>query len=167
MRIRKTYENEPETIQMAPLIDIVFLTLVFFMATTIYGVLESEIDITLPTAETSVPTTRSQGEIYINLKADGSIVVNNRAVSIAELQEVLNKVSQFFPGSSVIIRGDQNAVLGNAIRVLDCCRKANIQNVAFSAINEKQTQQRDLSPEASTPPTIGISPVEPQSNKQD
>ncbi len=160
MRIRRTYENEPEPIQMAPLIDIVFLTLVFFMATTVYGVLESEIDITLPKAETSVPTTRSQGEIYINLKADGSIVVNNRTVSFSELQEVLNKVSQFFPGSSVIIRGDQSAMLGNAIKVLDCCRKANIQNVAFSAINEKQGQTPESSATAITTPETGTFPSE-------
>jgi len=161
MRIRRTYENEPEPIQMAPLIDIVFLTLVFFMATTVYGVLESEIDITLPTAETSVPTTRSQGEIYINLKADGSIVVNNRTVSLTELQEVLNKVSQFFPGSSVIIRGDQSAMLGNAIKVLDCCRKANIQNIAFSAINEKQSQPPESSITDTTTPDVGSLPSEP------
>ncbi len=149
MRIRRNFEQEPEPIQMAPLIDIVFLTLVFFMATTVYGVLESEIDITLPTAETSVQTTRTQGEIYINLKADGSIVVNNRTVSLDELQEILNKISQFFPGSSVIIRGDQNAMLGNAIRVLDCCRKAKIQNVAFSTINEKQSQSSGVSADES------------------
>ncbi len=161
MRIRRTYENEPEPIQMAPLIDIVFLTLVFFMATAVYGVLESEIDITLPTAETSVPTTRSQGEIYINLKADGSIVVNNRTVSLTELQEVLNKVSQFFPGSSVIIRGDQSAMLGNAIKVLDCCRKANIQNVAFSAINEKQSQTSESSATTATTLDSGSSSSEP------
>lgn len=160
MKIRRNYENEPEPIQMAPLIDIVFLTLVFFMATTVYGVLESEIDITLPTAETSVPTTRSQGEIYINLKADGSIVVNNRTVSLSELQEVLNKVSQFFPGSSVIIRGDQSAMLGNAIKVLDCCRKANIQNVAFSAINEKQAQTTLPSANTAMTPDINSSTKE-------
>lgn len=166
MRIRRTYENEPEPIQMAPLIDIVFLTLVFFMATTVYGVLESEIDITLPTAETSVPTTRSQGEIYINLKADGSIVVNNRIVSLTELQEVLNKVSQFFPGSSVIIRGDQSAMLGNAIKVLDCCRKANIQNVAFSTINEKQSQTPESSATRTITPDTGSLSSEPINTPQ-
>jgi len=161
MRIRRKFEEEPEPIQMAPLIDIVFLTLVFFMATTVYGVLESEIDITLPTAETSVPTARSQGEIYINLKADGSIIVNDRTVTLTELQEVLNKVSQFFPGSSVIIRGDQNAMLGNAIRVLDCCRKANIQNVAFSTINEKTNQPIETTTKTTAQPTEPI-PTQPQ-----
>lgn len=138
MRIRRTFEEEPEPIQMAPLIDIVFLTLVFFMATTVYGVLESEVDITLPTAETSKTMTRSQGEIIINIKKDGSIVINNRPVSLSELQDVLVRVSQYFPGSAVIIRGDKEAMLGNAIQVLDCCRKAGIQNISFATIRESQ-----------------------------
>jgi biopolymer transport protein ExbD len=155
MRIRRNFEQEPEPIQMAPLIDIVFLTLVFFMATTVYGVLESEVDITLPTAETSVPSTRTQGEIYINLKADGSIVVNNRKVTLSELQEVLNKVSQFFPGSSVIIRGDQKALLGNAIQVLDCCRKARIQNIAFATIKENQTPNVETPASSTSEPEVG------------
>ncbi|MCX8065429.1 MAG: biopolymer transporter ExbD [Candidatus Hydrogenedentes bacterium] len=141
MRIRRSFEQEPEPIQMAPLIDIVFLTLVFFMATTVYGVLESEVDITLPKAETSKTMSRSQGEIIINLKRDGSIVVNNRPVSLQELQDVLVRVSQYFPGSAVIIRGDKDAMLGNAIQVLDCCRKAGIQNISFATIKDlKRTE---------------------------
>lgn len=140
MKIRRPAEQEYESIPMTPLIDIVFLTLVFFMATAVYGILESEIDITLPVAETATTDTRTQGEIIINLKNDGSIVVNNRIVTLPELQDVLNKVSQFFPGSSVIIRGDEQAMLGKAIEILDCCRKAKIQNVAFSAYKPEQTE---------------------------
>ncbi len=148
MRIRRTFEQEPEPIQMAPLIDIVFLTLVFFMATTVYGVLESEVDITLPTADTSKPMSRTQGEIIINIKKDGSIVINNRAVTLPELQDVLIRVSQYFPGSAVIIRGDKEAMLGNAIQVLDCCRKANIQNISFATVRESK-QDTSISPNES------------------
>lgn len=148
MKIRRNFEQEPEPIQMAPLIDIVFLTLVFFMATTVYGVLESEIDITLPKAETAKAMSRSQGEIIINLKKDGSIVVNNRPVTLPELQDVLIRVSQYFPGSAVIIRGDNEALLGNAIQVLDCCRKANIQNISFATIREPKRSESVQSSEA-------------------
>jgi biopolymer transport protein ExbD len=123
-----------DSIQMAPLIDIVFLTLVFFMVTSVYGALESEVDITLPTADTAVQTERNRGEIFINLREDGAIVVNDREHSIPELQELLERVSEYFPGGAVIIRGDQSAQLGRAIEVLDCCRKADIQNVSFAAL---------------------------------
>jgi biopolymer transport protein ExbD len=134
MRIARHLQEETDTIPMAPLIDIIFLTLVFFMVTSVFGALESEIDIALPTADSAIPSERTQGEIFINLRADGTIVVNDRAMDIDGLQEVLNRVARHFPGGAVIIRGDRNAELGGAIAVLDACRKADIQNVAFAAL---------------------------------
>jgi biopolymer transport protein ExbD len=140
MKFGRTRTEEPAGIQMAPLIDIVFLTLVFFMTTSVYANLETEVDITLPTAETAEASNRTQGEIFINLRNDGSIVVNNRELNIPELQEVLYRVAEHFPGGAVIIRGDREAHLGNALAILDCCRRADIQNVSFAAVPEEAEQ---------------------------
>jgi biopolymer transport protein ExbD len=109
------------------------------MTTTVYSSLESEINIELPTASSAEPVTRTRGEIFINLREDGKIILNNRELTIPELQQVLDRVAANFPGGSVIIRGDQKAILGNAIAVLDCCRKADIQSVSFAALPEAQT----------------------------
>lgn len=133
---RQAYESE-DTIQLAPLIDIVFLTLVFFMTTAVFSSLESEVDITLPTANSAVPSERTRGEIIINLRNDGQIVLNNRELSIPELQDILNRVSENFPGGAVIVRGDREANLGRAIAVLNCCRNADIQNVSFAALKNE------------------------------
>lgn len=138
MKIRHRFQEDPETIQMAPLIDIVFLTLIFFMWISVYATLESEVDIQLPTADTAQRGERTQGEIFINLNRDGTIVVNERVLSIEELQETLNRVAAYFPGGAVIIRGDRTANLGGAIQILDCCRRADIQNVAFAALPEEE-----------------------------
>lgn len=137
MKIGSALHEEPTGIPMAPLIDIVFLTLVFFMVTSVYATLESEVDITLPTADTARQSERAQGEIFINLRDDGTIVVNERVLTIDELQETLYRVATYFPGGAVIIRGDRTAHLGRAIQILDCCRKADIQNVAFAALPEE------------------------------
>ncbi|MFM1921943.1 MAG: hypothetical protein RLZZ303_3577 [Candidatus Hydrogenedentota bacterium] len=134
-------DQDAEQVQMAPLIDIVFLTLVFFMVTSVYASRESEIDITLPTADTTVQNARSQGEIFINIRADGSIVVNNQQMELDELQAVLTRVAQYFPGGAVIVRGDAGVDLGRAIAVLDCCRKADIQNVSFAALPDDDNAQ--------------------------
>ncbi len=138
MRIGRNMQQEGDAIQMAPLIDIVFLTLVFFMVTSVYGALESEVDITLPTADTARQSERTQGEIFINLRDDGTIIVNERALTLEELQETLNRVAVYFPGGAVIIRGDREAQLGRAMAILDCCRKADIQQVAFAALPEEE-----------------------------
>jgi biopolymer transport protein ExbD len=134
MKIRHKFQEETETIPMAPLIDIVFLTLIFFMVTSVYATLESEVDIQLPTADTAQQGERSQGEIFINLRQDGTIIVNERVMTLEMLQQTLDRVATYFPGGAVIIRGDAAAHLGIAIDILDCCRKADIQNVAFAAL---------------------------------
>lgn len=139
MKFGKRVYEEVHEIQMAPLIDIVFITLVLFMSASVYGALENEIDITLPTADASAPSERTRGEIFINILKDGSIVVNNRSLDIAELEDVLKRVASYFPGGAVIIRGDKDAVLGKAIAVLNCCRKADIQNVSFAALPEERS----------------------------
>jgi biopolymer transport protein ExbD len=138
MRFGRHVQEEPEGVPMAPLIDIVFLTLVFFMVTSVYSTLEAEVGLTLPTAATAEYDDRTQGEIYINLRNDGAIIVNDRQVDIAELQTILERVATYFPGGSVIIRGDREAHLGNALAILDACKLVDIQNVSFAAIPEEE-----------------------------
>jgi len=143
MRFGRQLQEQAEAIQLAPLIDIVFLTLVFFMATAVYATLESEVDITLPTADSALQSERTQGEIFINLRTDGMVVVNNREMDLedpeqlAKFQGILERVADYFPGGAVIVRGDRAAQLGRAIQILDCCRQADIQNVAFAALTEE------------------------------
>jgi biopolymer transport protein ExbD len=128
--------DEGASLQLAPLIDIVFLTLVFFMTTAVFTTLESEIDIQLPTADSSTPIERSRGEIYINLNADGKIILNDRQLTVPELQDVLHRVAENAPGASIIIRGDRAAALEGAIAILNACRNADIQDVSFAALDQ-------------------------------
>lgn len=137
MRFGRHLQEESETVQMTPLIDIVFITLVFFMMTTVYANLESEVDITLPTSDSAVQSERMQGEIFINVKEDGSIVVNERTMELSELQQVLNRVAEYFPGGAVILRADRQVSHGRVIQVMDCCRKADIQQISFAALGEE------------------------------
>lgn len=137
MRFGRRFQEETDQIQIVPLIDILFVTLFFFMVVSAYSAIESEVDITLPTASSAAQGERSQGEIYINIRKDGGIVLNGREMGLDELQGVLKRVAELFPGGAVIVRGDREANLGTAISVLDCCRKADIWNVSFAALREE------------------------------
>jgi biopolymer transport protein ExbD len=134
MKFGKLPVDQVEDVPFTPLIDIVFLTLIFFMLTAAYNTQEAEIGITLPTAAAAHVSDRTQGEIYINIRPDGEIVINERVIQPVELQDILKRVATYFPGGSVIIRGDRQAALGRAILVLDACRRADIQNVSFAAV---------------------------------
>ena len=137
MKFARRFQDDPENVQMIPLIDILFVTLFFFMVVSAYSSIETEIGVTLPTASSSSAQQRTQGEIYINVLKDGRIILNDREMSLDELQGVLDRVAELFPGGAIIIRGDREAALGKAVAVLDCCRKADIWNVSFASLPEE------------------------------
>lgn len=127
-------------IQMAPLIDIVFLLLIFFMSASIFYQLETEINITVPTAQESTETRRSPGEIIINIRKDGTIVVNQRQLSYSDLERMLNRISELYHNQPVIIRADRETYHKDVIKVLDICAGADIWNVSFATMKEKETE---------------------------
>ena len=74
MNFRKNMQSNSPGFQMAPMIDIVFLLLIFFMVATIYAQWESKIGITVPIAETGEQTGRTPGEIIINIDNTGAVL---------------------------------------------------------------------------------------------
>ncbi len=132
MNFRKQLKPETVGFQLAPMIDVVFLLLCFFMTSQIFAQWETEIDITLPTAETGQVPERLPGEIIINIGADGGLVVNAQPVSDEELASTLARVADLFPGQPVLIRADRKTEYEAVIRVLDLCRQADIWNISFA-----------------------------------
>jgi len=131
--------TERPAIQMAPLIDIVFLLLIFFMSASIFYQLETEINITVPTADESTETKRAPGEIIINIRKDGTVVVNQRQMDYGELQNMLGRISELYRGQPVIIRADRQTYHKDVIRVLDICAGADIWNVSFATMKEEES----------------------------
>jgi len=131
---------ERPTIQMAPLIDIVFLLLIFFMTAFIYEELETEIEIAVPTANQSTEMSRAPGEIIINVTKKGKIIVNQRELSYEELEKMLNRVAEIYKSQPVIIRGDKDSKHEYIIKVLDVCAGANIWNVSFATMKEEKNE---------------------------
>ena len=132
MNFRKQSAPEPAAFQIAPMVDIVFLLLIFFLVTWNFARYETELDVKVPTAKEGKESRRAVGEVIINVKSDGTIVMNRRAMSSAELADTLRKISELYPDQAVVLRGDENAGYRHIVAVLDICRGANIWNVAFA-----------------------------------
>ncbi len=132
MNFRKQIKPDAVGFQLAPMIDVVFLLLCFFMTSQIFAQWETEIDITLPTAETGQIPERLPGEIVINIRADGGLVVNAQPVTEAQLADMLGRVADMFPGQPVLIRADRRTEYEHVISVLDLCRQADIWNISFA-----------------------------------
>jgi biopolymer transport protein ExbD len=134
--LRLRMPARPE-LQMIPLIDILFINLFFFMVLSVFWELETEINIAVPTAKESTDIKRTPGEIIINIRKDGTVVINQRQMSYDELKDLLGRVSELYKGQPVIIRADKETFHEHVIKVLDICASVNIWNISFATLKEK------------------------------
>lgn len=134
MNFRSRFTPESAGFQMAPMVDVVFLLLFFFITTQIFSQWETEINITLPTASTGDTPQRLPGEIIINILADGETLVNQRVLDEPGLSALLQDLSAIYPGQPVLLRADKTTAYEHVIQVLDQCRSADIWNIAFATI---------------------------------
>lgn len=134
MNFRRGNSAEAPSFQLAPMIDVIFLLLCFFIASQIFSQWETEIGIVLPTSVSGDPPDRLPGEIIINIRTDGSVVINNNTLKDAELLQLLRRVSGLFKGQPVLIRADRLTAYEHVIHVLDMCREADIGNISFATI---------------------------------
>ncbi len=118
--------------QLAPMIDIMFLLLCFFIAAQIYAQWESEIDIKLPTAKTGEVPDRLPAEIIINIRESGETIVNQRLLGRSGLNDLLERIVAIYPGQPVLIRADKRTDYEHVIGVLDLCRQVDIWNISFA-----------------------------------
>jgi biopolymer transport protein ExbD len=123
---------------LAAMIDILFLLLLFFMLTSLYASREAELNITLPVSKEASEVERPKQDIVINIKADGTYVINQITYSTDEVNEILRVLSEVpYEGEHVIVRGDKEAKYDYVIKLLDLCKRYNIWNVSFAVSKEE------------------------------
>jgi len=120
-------------LDIAPLIDVVFLLLIFFMLSS-HFVTHPGIKITLPTA-VSAPL-HSEENIIIHVAGDNSIFLNGKEVSLSALPEELKPKIEQAGEKSVIIKADQKINLGLAVKIMDIAREADAQALVISTKTE-------------------------------
>jgi biopolymer transport protein ExbD len=126
--------GEEADINLAPMLDIVFIMLIFFVVTTSF-VKESGIDVNRPTAQTAERVER--GNILIAITPNGEIWIDKRAVDIRSLRAVVERLTAENPEGAVIIQGDRTAQIGLLVEVMDQVRKGGISNVSIAATAER------------------------------
>jgi biopolymer transport protein ExbD len=119
-------------IQLAPLVDVLLLLLIFFLLTWNAARTENELDVRVPKASAAKEKSAPIGDVVVNVKADGNVMVNRRSLNSAELTELLKSLVQLNSEQAVVIRGDEAGAYKNIIDVLNICTEAGITNVAFA-----------------------------------
>ena len=119
-------------IQLAPLVDVLLLLLIFFLLTFNAARSENELDVKVPKASAAKEKTAPIGDVVVNVKTDGNVVVNRRTLSTEELTELLRGLVQLNAEQAVVIRGDEAGAYRNIVNVLNICTQAGVTNVAFA-----------------------------------
>jgi len=132
MNLRRHAIPQHPGIQLAPLVDVLLLLLIFFLMTWNAARNENELDVKVPKASSAKEKTAPIGDVVVNVKADGNVVVNRRVLGPAELTEMLKNLVQLYPDQAVVIRGDETGAYKNVVGVLNICSEAGVTNVAFA-----------------------------------
>ncbi|GDY26903.1 ExbD/TolR family protein [Agarivorans sp. Toyoura001] len=123
---RRDLLNRPEEeaeINLTPMLDIVFIMLIFFIVTSSF-VSPSSIDVTTPVAQSAEQT--SNNAVLLSLSADGSVLLNGQASDVRLIKAKLIQLKQQQPQLAVLVQADQQSSTGQLVAVLDQLRLAKV-----------------------------------------
>ena len=128
------YENKKARVEMLPLIDVVFLLLVFFIYAMLSMVVHRGLIVELPEASTAQVDRKDY--VSITITKDNTVFVGDKPVALSGLIDEVMAHAGGKTDVSVFINGDRKADLGIAIRVLDLLRAEGIAEVSFECRQE-------------------------------
>ena len=139
MKFQSPFGSERTGIQLAPMIDVVFLLLIFFIVLWNYARFETEIDISVPAASAGENPERTIGEIVVNVKKEGGIIIEGIERTELETLEMFKSIVAAYPDQALILRGDKEASFDHIVKVLNLCKEANIWNISFATSQPENT----------------------------
>ncbi|MGV3485137.1 MAG: ExbD/TolR family protein [Planctomycetaceae bacterium] len=120
-------------LSLTPLIDVVFLLLIFFLVTSEFEDEERRLSIVLPTASSATPMTRKPREIVIDVDSQGQVFLRGQATELAELERLLTAAVADNPtNQSVIIRADGATTFQPVVSVMDICNRTGISDYSVT-----------------------------------
>jgi biopolymer transport protein ExbD len=130
LRLGSSARRREPKIGIAPLIDMVFILLIFFLVTTSF-VRETGVTVDKPVAATA--ETLEKQSVLVAVTGRGAIHINQRQVDIPGLRAALRKTLRSRPGRPVVIIADRNAKTGRVVDVIDTCKLAGAKKVSLAS----------------------------------
>ena len=130
MRRKRARQEEDADIDITPMLDIVFIMLIFFIVTATF-VKESGIDVTRPDAETAVKQNRVA--ILIAIRDNNEIWINRRQVDLASVRANVEKLHAENPQGGAVIQADRQAETGVLVEIMDQVRLAGVGAISIAA----------------------------------
>jgi biopolymer transport protein ExbD len=128
----KTHLDEQPSLNLTPMIDIVFLLIIFFMVGTKFTELERKIALQVPQISDVKALSPAPEKRIINVYRDGRVALDRQFVSLDELTSQLGAARDEYEQLGVIVRGDADGAFQNVASVLGACRQAGIARMGIS-----------------------------------
>lgn len=131
--MKQFYQPEPEeesAIDITPLLDVVFIMLIFFIVTATF-VKEAGIDVTRPDAATAVK--KESANILIAIGPNNDVWIDRRQIDIRSVRPNIERLHAENPQGSVIIQADKESKTDTLIQVMDASRQAGVYNISIAA----------------------------------
>jgi biopolymer transport protein ExbD len=125
--IKPTVDTARPGIELTPIIDMVFLLLIFFLVATTFHQTEREMQIMLPEAQAAGPISTVLREIIVNVDDEGRIIVSGQTLEPEALREIVEQAVASNPDQKVTVRGDRRTAYAAIALVLDICKGAGIE----------------------------------------
>lgn len=134
MRRRHGHAADQADIDMTPMLDVVFIMLIFFIVTTSF-VKESSLDVNRPSNKPNEVKTESQ-VVLISVDDTGTVKVDNRQVDIDSVEANVQSALAGKPDASVVVLISKDAGTGSLVKVLDQARSAGAKNLSIAQAAE-------------------------------
>jgi biopolymer transport protein ExbD len=136
MSARRHLPAQEETeLDMTPMLDIVFIMLIFFIVTSSF-VKESGVTVSTPQAQSA--SQQENANIFIAITDQGEVWIDRRPVDPRSVRAIVARLHADKPEGSVIIQSDEAATTGRLVEVMDQVRLAGVEKIAIAADKSAQ-----------------------------
>jgi biopolymer transport protein ExbD len=131
MPLKLQHDEQPQ-LNLTPMIDVLFLLIIFFMVATTFGDLERNMELQVPEVAEAGDSTVPAKPLVINVFADGRLDLDGQPVTVEELASRLTEVRRRLNQPSVVIRGDAECAFQHIASALAACRSAGISELGVT-----------------------------------
>jgi biopolymer transport protein ExbD len=128
----KVQQDEQPQLNLTPMIDVLFLLIIFFMVATKFGDLERDIELQVPEVADAPDATPPPRPLVVNVMADGQVDFDGQPVTLSELTARLADARRRLGDPAVVIRGDAQCAFQDVASALSACRAANVSELGIT-----------------------------------
>lgn len=133
MAVQIKRSSVASNLSLTPLIDVVFLLLIFFLVTSEFEEEERRLDIVLPTATSATPMTSKPREIVVDIDAQGKVFLRGEPTGLDQLEQLLQTAVANNPtNQTVVIRADQSTAFQPVVSVMDVCNRTGVSDYSVT-----------------------------------